>query len=310
MLKKLRDAWGFAIDQFFDEHRYLLLDLDELYPVSQMEMAAKFKNGDNALIDCRFITSKEIDDVLLVSNYMEESDYLDEEEWRAVFGKKLRNKLIRNFGIQEDVASKIGLSRISLNRYCSGKATPSLYNMNKITNYLCSPLSEFYIMPDETTRCVVVRSMDFWDYAVETIRKERPELYEDGVSWYPVGLNEMLIRTRNNDRYLYNIEEHRLDSIYKAKSGKSGMFETIIDTTEYEFIEEEEWRERFANKLNAIMEALGMTKEELAYKSGVSVISLYSYLTSRSTPSLYNATKLARVLNCTLTDFQILQIEL
>ena len=90
MLKKLRDAWGFAIDQFFDEHRYLLLDLDELHPVSQMEMVAKFKNGDNALIDCRFITSKEIDDVLLVSNYMEESDYLDEEEWRAVFGKKLR----------------------------------------------------------------------------------------------------------------------------------------------------------------------------------------------------------------------------
>ena len=88
------------------------------------------------------------------------------------------------------------------------------------------------------------------------------------------------------------------------------LFETIIDTTEYEFIEEEEWRERFANKLNAIMEVLGMTKEELAYKSGVSVISLYSYLTSRSTPSLYNATKLARVLNCTLTDFQVLQIEL
>ena len=88
------------------------------------------------------------------------------------------------------------------------------------------------------------------------------------------------------------------------------IFETIIDTTEYEFIEEEEWRERFANKLNAIMKVLGMTKEELAYKSGVSVISLCSYLTSRSTPSLYNVTKLARVLNCTLTDFQVLQIEL
>lgn len=311
MLKKLRDAWDFALDQFFDEHRYLLRDLVELHPVSQLEVAAKFKTFQDTLIDCRYMSSEWIDEIVVTDDYQEDLlHYIDEEEWRIVFGKKLRNKLIRNFGIQEDVASKIGLSRISLNRYCSGKATPSLYNVNRIVNYLCSPLSEFYILPDESTKRVMVRPMEFWDEVIEIVKKERPDIFKDGANWYPVGLHEMTIRMHNNDRYLYDTDEHSLLPIYKAKAGKENQWGRVIDLTEYEFIDEEEWRERFADKLTAIMHSRNMTKEELSYKSGISASSLYFYMTGRKTPSLYNATKIARVLECTLTDFQILQIEL
>ena len=47
-------------------------------------------------------------------------------------------------------------------------------------------------------------------------------------------------------------------------------------------------------------------KDELVYKTGISSISLYSYMIGKTTPSLYNATKIVRVLGCTLTDFQVM----
>lgn len=308
MLKGTEETWCNVLDEYFENRRYLIDDLIEWYPVDFLDVAANFKRWKGLLVHYHDLSSERIDQIVVVDDdYCEDPfTYIDEEEWRFIFGKKLRNKLINRFGIQEDVASEVGLSRISLNRYCSGKATPSLYNINKLSNYLRISMSEFYIPSIEQSRTAVVRPNEFWDEVIDDIKYERPDIAEAGIGWYPVCLHELTIRTKSDDRYLYDTRDHRFVYIYNGRSGKWNEWGKWIKLLDDTFIDEVEWREVFSERLTLIMKKAGITREELAYKSGISSISIYSYMVGKTTPSLYNATRIVRVLGCSLTDFQVM----
>lgn len=310
MIQRTQETWYSFLERFFERRRYLIDDILEWYPIDYLDIAAEFKSWGKLIVHGHDSSSERMDQIIVVdANYEEPFHYMDEEEWRLLFGKKLRYKLIKQFGIQEDVAEEIGLSRISLNRYCSGKATPSLYNINKIANNLKISISEFCIHSMEQTRVAVVRPHAFWDEAVENIKMERPDIAAECVGWYPVNLDEMALRTKERDRYLYNVRDHRFVYI----CGES--YESWVNTwnnkwnhKQYdEFIDEVEWREQFSYQLSEIMKRCSVSREELSYKTGISSSNLYYYLTGKSTPSLYNATKIVRVLECSLTDFQVMR---
>ena len=310
MIERTQENWYSFLFDYFDRRRYLINNIIEWLPIDYLDTAVEFRDWGKLIIHNHNLSSERVDQIIVVDEcYEEPFHYMDEEEWRLLFGKKLRNKLIKRFGIQEDVASKIGLSRISLNRYCSGKASPSLYNINKIANNLKISLSEFYISPIERANEVVVRPNEFWDEAVENVKKERPDIATECIGWYPVGLDEITIKTKSRDRYLYNINNHCF--VYICGDQDSEWNNELNCRRRYEqdifcFIDEVEWREQFSNRLSEIMKHNNIDKDELIYKTGISFSNLYYYMIGKTTPSLYNATKMVRALGCTLTDFQVM----
>ena len=61
---------------------------------------------------------------------------ITEEEWRDSFGSKLKSMLHDRSIKQEAMADMLGISRVMLNKYINGKATPSSYNLNRIARIL------------------------------------------------------------------------------------------------------------------------------------------------------------------------------
>ena len=64
---------------------------------------------------------------------------LTEEECRLIFALKVKYRLYVKSSTQDDLAMATGISRVMINRYLSGKATPSWYAICKIADALkCS----------------------------------------------------------------------------------------------------------------------------------------------------------------------------
>lgn len=69
-----------------------------------------------------------------------------------------------------------------------------------------------------------------------------------------------------------------------------------------ELEDEEHWRLEFARRLYKMMEHQAISQNTLSEISGISIVTISSYMNGKSTPSLYNAEKLARALRCGVED--------
>lgn len=131
-MKKGKDYWGPVFDSFVEEYPKLAEDIVDWYPSGQMEIAIKTGCGKRYIYD--FMSRS----IYLIFDEAEDVE-LSEEDFNHRFSERLYYKLIRIGMSQYDLARKTGISSIMINRYCTGKSSPGIYNLLKIAKALkCS----------------------------------------------------------------------------------------------------------------------------------------------------------------------------
>lgn len=108
------------------------------YPSGRHEITVKFDDGTKVIYNHIFKTMRNV--------VYGEDEQLSEEQWRKEFGFKLRDILADKGWSQGDLADRSGISRITIGKYLSGRASPSSYTVVTLARVLgCSvnELTEF-----------------------------------------------------------------------------------------------------------------------------------------------------------------------
>lgn len=124
--------------------------------------------------------------------------------------------------------------------------------------------------------------------------KNYPNVKSNVVDWQPSGKSSAIITMRNGHKYKYNMY--------------SKEFMRIFNCDEDGFPEDEEWKKSFAVSLVNQLIIKGVTQKELAARTGISNGMITNYCLGYSIPSVYNLSKIIRVLKCKyedLVDFEL-----
>lgn len=111
-----------------------------------------------------------------------------------------------------------------------------------------------------------------------------PFVAEHAVDIQKTGRLELTIDLDNGDRYVYE--------------GLGNKMSRVRNKDQLGEMTECEWRNEFASRLNRKMEQAFIDQTELSERTGISKVTLSSYMNGRSTPSVYNLRKIANALNC------------
>lgn len=135
-MKKDNDYWKPVYDMFYEDYPDLADAMIDWYPSGQMEITIKVEGGKKYTYDMLTRMAYQIRD----------DEYLDgeltEEEWRHMFADNFNRKL-RRIGMSQDRLSDMtGISKITISKYATGKATPSSYNLRKIVRALNCSINE------------------------------------------------------------------------------------------------------------------------------------------------------------------------
>lgn len=129
---KMSEQWNSVIEDFERNYPDLADEVVDWYPVAQMEIAVKLRNGTRLIYELIGNTTR---------SYYEPEKHtsVDETIWRNEFASKLTKKM-RYMGInRERLSMETGISTVTLSKYMNGKATPSGYNLDRLSKALkCS----------------------------------------------------------------------------------------------------------------------------------------------------------------------------
>lgn len=95
---------------------------------------------------------------------------------------------------------------------------------------------------------------------------------------------------------------------YDLKRGKFKLPDNVDEGKHYDEIpnnklmSEKEWRMSFSARLNDILNSKEIGSSYLSELSGISEEAIVRYLKGERAPSTYNTIRLARALNCSVTD--------
>lgn len=110
-------------------------DIQEAYFVNEYDLFVLYKDGRKYIIDT-FNNS--------FSGFYPAGHILSDEEWEMSFRKRLRQRLSRSRITQEELADRLGVSRITINRYINGQTIPSALMLKKISLVLGCDINEFF----------------------------------------------------------------------------------------------------------------------------------------------------------------------
>lgn len=116
-----------------------------------------------------------------------------------------------------------------------------------------------------------------------------PSLVEQMVDWYPSGRMEITILIDDGRRLTYNGSMHTLRVIHDPH-----------DDSEY--IDDEKWRKEFSAQFRRKLSTTNLTQEDISELTGISKVMLSKYRQGKATPSGTNLCKLARALECTVSE--------
>lgn len=92
--------------------------------------------------------------------------------------------------------------------------------------------------------------------------------------------------------------------IVKLSDGEEVLYDDLDSS--YEIVttnvNKETWLLRFGRQLERKMRLKGIDRITLSEESGLSQAIIGKYIAGKSAPSLYNASKIAKVLNCSVED--------
>lgn len=136
---KMNEQWNSVIEDFERNNPELADEVVDWYPIGQMEIAVKLRDGTR-------LTYEFIGNVTRPYYKPEKHVVVDEAIWRKEFSERLTKKM-RYTGInQERLSSETGISSVTLSKYMNGKATPSGYNLDRLSRALkCSIYELTYI---------------------------------------------------------------------------------------------------------------------------------------------------------------------
>lgn len=117
-----------------------------------------------------------------------------------------------------------------------------------------------------------------WQHLVDKIAKYEPAEY-----------NEIIITLLDGRKLLYDPLGSTIRWYHDDKEDVKGF-------------DENRWRTGFSARLTILMREKGVHRWELAEATGISEVTLTKYATGQSTPSLFNARKIAKVIGCSLDE--------
>lgn len=118
------------IDPFIQEK-----DIQEATMVNEYDLFVKFKDGRKYIYDTYHNT---------FSGFYPDNHQLTDDEWNRSFKTRLRKMLSRKNVTQEELADRLGISRVTINRYINGQTIPSSLMLKKISLALDCDINEFF----------------------------------------------------------------------------------------------------------------------------------------------------------------------
>lgn len=132
-------------DRYMGEHRfyimadkmkrYLLAHTEEYFAINKWELFVRLTTGEKFVYDELYHTVRFI-------KY--EDDNLTDAQERKEFARNLRKIMGHKFTTQEELADKVGVSRVMINKYMNGKALPNAIILNKLAKALKCSVNDFY----------------------------------------------------------------------------------------------------------------------------------------------------------------------
>lgn len=123
------------------------------------------------------------------------------------------------------------------------------------------------------------------------VRKRYQHIVDKMVDYYPVSSDEIKIIMNDGKDLIYNVV---MDKMRWAVDRRDNM-KNFPDETSY--------RKTVQICLGSIMRMRRVSRQELSDITGLSEVSISKYLNGKATPTLYHAEKIARALDCSVSDF-------
>ena len=130
-----------------------------------------------------------------------------------------------------------------------------------------------------------------YDCIFEDFKHDYPTFASDIVDWYPCGQMEIVVKQSNGNKGIYNMINHTYGIIYDKNSNSDSNF-----------LDEDEWINKFKDKLNKKMRMFGMNQDELSELTGISRVSINKYINGKAIPNTYNLDKIAWALRCSTSE--------
>lgn len=115
-----------------------------------------------------------------------------------------------------------------------------------------------------------------------------PYIAKHAVSCRCVGHDEFVVELIDGDTILCDGFEKTFRRLPKDSSRMS----------------EKECRREFGHRLYKIMMLKGVSQNELAFRTGISYVSISNYINGKISPSFYNVDKIAKALGCSTDDLR------
>lgn len=125
---------------FEKRYQHIVDKMVEYIPIDDDEIKIVLKDG-------RSLIYNPILDKLRWADRDDEKNldgFPSEYSYRKTFGMHLESMMIKKGYTQVRLSELTGISEVSLSNYINGKATPSLYNAEKIARALRCSTSDFY----------------------------------------------------------------------------------------------------------------------------------------------------------------------
>ena len=117
-------------------------------------------------------------------------------------------------------------------------------------------------------------------------------MYEDRIhQYYKSDRNELTVILEDGSELVFNGFTNSISHLYNHFRDKDR-----VNTEEY-------WRRYFSNVLKRKMRNRMITQEDLSERTGISKVSISRYLNRNATPTAFTLHKIAKALDCPITDF-------
>lgn len=123
----------------------------------------------------------------------------------------------------------------------------------------------------------------------EEFKLHYPTYAEEVREWYPIGRKEIGIKLKNDKFMVYSFYGSRLLVVNEDNIFKESMTES-------------EWRDSFSKRLSNLMRIKFFSVDRLSNETGISNVTVSKYVCGKTTPSAYNARKIARALDVSIVE--------
>ena len=127
--------------------------------------------------------------------------------------------------------------------------------------------------------------------------KNDEHLIEEFLMLYPMDRKKIIGHYMFSDTELIMVLDDGRNALYDWMDGTVRFFQKTNSIDD-----ENIWRLEFARRLYKKMISRCMSQHALSELTGISWITISKYMNGKSTPSLYNAEKLARALRCDINE--------